>query len=163
VLWIGGALVLAALAWGGKRWVQQRGIRNNNPGNVRLVPGVTWAGQVSPAEQTDAEFVQTRAPEYGIRMIARILKTYGSKAGLPGVGGPSIDTVQEIISRWAPPSENDTAAYIESVRKALGVPSAQTAIDIAASLPVLVPAIIQHENGVQPYSAATLARGIEIA
>jgi hypothetical protein len=166
LLWAG--IIGVGLALGGKKvYDMTRGLRNNNPGNVRLATGVTWVGQVPPQLQTDSEFVQMTSPEYGIRMMAVILKNYGSKAGLPGYGGPGIDTVGEIIARWAPPSENDTAAYVAAVLPELGLPpteqGARTALNITQSLPVLIPAIVRHENGLQPYDAATIARGIALA
>lgn len=155
-----GAGVLAALLFGGKKvYDMTRGIRNNNPGNVKLVPGVVWVGQVPPEQQTDPVFVQTSKPEYGIRMMARILTNYGSKAGLPGVGGPGIDTVREIITRW---SETDREPYIAYISKALGVRPDQP-IGIVQSLPRLIPGIVQFENGQQPYDVATIARGIALA
>jgi hypothetical protein len=163
MFWLLVAVGVVALIYGGKKvYDATRGLRNNNPGNIRLTPGTTWLGQVPPSQQTDPDFVQTSAPEYGVRMIARLLVNYGSKNGTPGYGGSGIDTVYEIISRWAPPGENDTASYIAAVSDALGV-EPNTVIDIAASLPALVPAIIQHENGIQPYDDSTIARGIAMA
>jgi hypothetical protein len=127
-----------------------RGLRNNNPGNIRH--GDAWQG-MSP-NQGDSAFVQFISPEYGIRAMARVLANYAS-AG--------VTTVRGIISRWAPPGDNnDTAAYIDAVASHLGVrPDAQ--INVVAALPQLIPAIIQHENGIQPYSAATINRGIGLA
>lgn len=51
--------------------------------------------------------------EEGIADHQRLLKDYQNKHGLT--------TVREIISRWAPPSENDTENYIKFMSKKLGV------------------------------------------
>ncbi len=126
-----------------------RGIRNNNPGNIRL--GDNWRGMT--AEQTDPAFIQFQAPEYGIRALGKLLVNYERLHGL--------NTVAGIINRWAPPTENNTSAYATHVAAQLGVPVNQ-AIDVKAALPKLVPAIIKHENGIQPYSADTIRAGLSL-
>ena len=126
-----------------------RGIRNNNPGNI-VRSGVSWVG-MSPDQSSDTHFIVFNSPEYGIRAMARVLKNYIA-------GGYT--TVQQIINRWAPPIENDTGAYVNAVASAMGVsPTAQ--ID-ASFLEPLIAAIIQHENGQQPYDASLIARGIDL-
>ena len=141
----GSALVTDILTSG------SRGIRNNNPGNVRK--SVTrWAGQVADELQRDPAFVIFTAPEYGIRAMAKILKSYFARG---------TDTIREIISTWAPASENDTAAYIASVAGKLGLSPDQRLS--AADLPKLIPAIISHENGSQPYSPDLINKGISMS
>lgn len=129
-----------------------RGIRNNNPGNIRK--GEKWKGLAD--EQTDSSFCIFVSPEYGIRALVKILLTYYKKYQL--------NTVKKIISRYAPPSENLTAAYIQSVANQLGVRSDEP-LDVAspAVLMVLLRAIIRHENGEQPYSDEQLLEGIYLA
>ncbi|MGU3457566.1 hypothetical protein ACLBV5_14755 [Brevundimonas sp. M1A4_2e] len=82
-----------------------RGVRNNNPGNIRRVSGVTWQGQAK--DQTDAEFVVYVSPEMGVRALVRTLLTYnnahklGVEAGkilAPAVGAAA--TVLESVSNW---------------------------------------------------------------
>lgn len=142
--------------------MQPRGIRNNNPGNIRW--GDSWQGLIAPHMRTDKDFCQFTEPVYGIRAICRILVNYGSKAGQPGVGGPGIDTVREIISRWAPPSENDTEAYIRSVARSVGVdPNAHIDITHPDVMRAVVTSIIQHENGQQPYGADVIGKAIWMA
>lgn len=65
--------------------------------------------------------------------------------------GSSIDTIREVIERWAPPNENNTDAYINEVSKAVGV-TADMIIDLHDYdiLRPLVEAIIRHENGRGP-------------
>ena len=85
-------------------------MRNCNPLNIRRVAGTRWKGQ--RAEQTDREFVQFSSVEYGIRAAFCILDTYRRKY--------QATCVEDIITRWAPASENDTAAYINGVCRLTG-------------------------------------------
>lgn len=147
--WAGLAL-LAALIGGGWYVSKPRGIRNNNPGNIRH--GDSWQGMKSV--QTDPDFVQFVAPEFGIRALAIVLKNYSAKHG--------INTVAGIIDRWAPPSENDTQSYINAVAEKLGVTPEQP-INVRMFLPQLAEAIIYHENGQQPYSSAVIDKGVSWA
>ncbi|PKR41185.1 structural protein [Serratia ureilytica] len=133
---------------------EPRGIRNNNPGNIRW--GDDWRGLVPYAQRTDKSFCQFTAPEYGIRAMVIILRNYQRKRGLK--------TVADIINRWAPPVENNTLAYINSVAKSVGVKPDQ-AIDVMDSR-VMIPlleAIITHENGVQPYGFDVFVKAIDLA
>lgn len=127
----------------------QRGLRNNNPGNIRK--GASWDG-LAPV-QSDESFATFVSPEYGIRAMAKVLSNYQTLYG--------INTVRGIISRWAPASENDTASYIAAVAGKLGV-SPDAPISVAGALPVLIPAIIAHENGLNPYSANQILAGIRL-
>lgn len=128
-----------------------RGERNENPGNIRHVSGVTWQGQ--SANQTDESFVQFDDPIYGIRAIARIMKSY-ERQGL--------DTIAEAIDRWAPPNENNSVAYVNAVCKACGV-EPDDKVDFDAIMPQLVKAIIVHENGENIYSDDQINQGIALA
>lgn len=129
-----------------------RGIRNNNPGNIRH--GDAWQGRRN--EQSDDAFVQFKSPEYGIRALVKVLETYQEDYGL--------NTVEGIISRWAPPHENDTESYIDAVSRTIGVsPNAPLNIGDNATTRKLVGAIIKHENGQQPYTVAALSQGIRMA
>lgn len=127
-----------------------RGIRNNNPCNLRL--GQQWQGMAD--EQADPAFVQFKAPEWGIRAACVILKAYETKH--------DISTIRGAINRWAPPSENDTDAYVSAVAQECGEGPDDT-VSLTVLLPMLVPAIIRHENGVQPYSDDIIAKGIALA
>ena len=132
-----------------------RGIRNNNPGNIRKGDDV-WQGLAPLAAQLDPSFCVFTTPEYGIRALAKILLTYQTRYGL--------NTVAKIIHRWAPPSENDTAAYALAVAKAVGVAVIQP-VDLATgdTMRALVTAIIQHENGQQPYAPDTIDSALALA
>ena len=129
-----------------------RGIRNNNPGNIRH--GDKWQGLA--AEQTDSSFCVFTSAEYGIRALAKVLLNYEKKYGL--------NTVKKIINRYAPPNENDTGSYIQSVAGQLGVnPDDVIDINNQAVMLILVKAIIRHENGEQTYNNETLLKGIKMA
>lgn len=140
-----------------------RGIRNNNPGNIRW-SNDQWKGLIPKDQASDKSFCVFRTPEYGIRAMTRILRRYTQYPGIPNVGKPNIDTVREIISRWAPPNENNTEAYIQSVAKSVGV-AANSPIDVfdSAIMLKLLKAIIAHENGQQPYTDAQILAGINLA
>lgn len=127
-----------------------RGIRNHNPGNIRH--GDKWQG-LAPV-QSDTDFCTFISPEHGIRAMAVILLNYQRKHGLR--------SVREIIARWAPPCENDTGAYAAHVARGMGVDPDEP-ISVADRLPLLVTAIIRHENGQQPYDGGTIDRGLTLA
>lgn len=131
-----------------------RGIKNNNPGNIDR-NATKWQGMAED-QSGDPRFIVFTAPEYGIRAIAKLLLTYGTKYG--------IDTVRGAIQRWAPPNENDTEAYIHHVCDRLGVtPEARVNLASPSVLVALVAAVIKHENGVQPYDETTIAKGVDLA
>jgi hypothetical protein len=132
-----------------------RGIRNNNPGNIRK-SSEPWRGLLPDAVQTDPAFFRFSAPEWGIRAIAVILRTYQTKHGLK--------SVRALIHRWAPTVENDTEAYVAAVAKAVGVgPDEPIDLRDADDMRGMVLAIIRHENGQQPYDMAVINRGLERA
>ncbi|AOM39803.1 structural protein [Xenorhabdus hominickii] len=128
-----------------------RGIRNHNPGNIRH--GDKWQGLCDT--QTDKSFCQFVSPEYGIRAIIKIIRNYERKYGL--------NSIRQIISRWAPPNENNTESYIAYVCKIVGVSSSTVInVDNIATVSRLVKAIIQMENGQQPYSDAIITQAFEL-
>lgn len=136
-----------------------RGIRNNNPGNIRH-GGNAWYGL--RAKQTDTEFVQFDDVKWGVRAVARTLLTYG-RARRAKDGSP-IDTLAEIITRWAPPRENDTKAYINSVSVATGFkPDQVIDLDDRVTLRQVTGAILRRETGQDPLSANELADAIDLA
>lgn len=149
-------LILAALALlgggGVAVYAMTRGIRNNNPGNIRS-DGTVWQGLASPP--SDGAYAVFIDPRYGIRALGRVLTNYIETDGVP-------PTVNAIIARWAPPSENDTLAYQTDVASDLNVdPDAE--LDFPSVKQALVTAIIRHENGLNPYSADTIAQGLALA
>ena len=125
-----------------------RGIRNKNPGNIKL--GTDWDGLAD--EQSDPVFCIFKESVWGIRALMKILLTYRFTH--------KKTDVDSIISRWAPPSENDTNAYIDFVCKEINVnPMDKLDNSIEHYLP-LVKSIIRMENGQQPYDDELLVEGM---
>ena len=85
-----------------------RGIRNNNPLNIRHSAD-RWQGALP--EQTDKSFVQFITMAYGYRAAWKVLESYWHHFHL----SRQPYTPSTIISRWAPPTENDTRSYIRTV------------------------------------------------
>lgn len=110
-----------------------RGIRNNNPGNIRAGAFANSMGATGADKNGFAIFSDMQA---GVRAAIHLLHGYISR----GYG-----TVRKIISRWAPSSENDTESYIAAVAKKLGISADQQVSD--NQLPLLAQAIFAHENG----------------
>lgn len=81
-----------------------RGIRNNNPLNIRK--GVSWHGLRDFA--TDKEFCEFKTMALGFRAAFLTLITYYTSH--------DCQTLEQIINRWAPPQENDTQSYIHHVK-----------------------------------------------
>ena len=113
-----------------------RGIRNNNPLNIRHNTGV-FRGEIKGKDKTFKTF---STMPYGYRAAFVILATYLSK---------DCNTIEKIITRWAPPSENNTQAYIAKVEKWSGVPKDKvlTAAD-GADYMLIVAAMSAVENGI---------------
>ena len=88
--------------------IMKRGIRNNNPLNIRHSAD-QWQG--ARAEQTDKAFVQFTSMAYGYRAVWKVLDTYC----LTFKRERKVYNVRNIIGRWAPPTENDTDAYVRAV------------------------------------------------
>jgi len=138
-----------------------RGIRNHNPGNIRW--GSPWQGLRPERERDDPAFCQFQNTAFGIRALARTLITYQDKHGLR--------TIPEIVTRWSPPTENNTQSYITHVEKISGV-SRFIELDMHEywHLRLVLEAIIRHENGRGPlatpntwYDEATLNKGLALA
>lgn len=134
--------------------VLPRGIRNNNPGNIEY-NGTPWHG-LDTAEPSDGRFCRFIGATWGIRALAKVLITYQNVHGL--------NTVRGMIDRWAPPHENDTGAYVAHVAQQVGVePDAPIDIHDCGIASKLVTAIIQHENGTQPYNDDVIENGLALA
>ncbi len=134
----------------------KRGIRNNNPGNIEA--GAPWQGltardQTTLGQTAEDRFAVFQSPKWGIRAIARTLITYQDKHGLR--------SVKAMIDRWAPPVENNTAAYIKAVEGKVG--AGEIDVHTYATMNALIRAIILHENGIQPYTDAQITAGLVLA
>nr|WP_224162516.1 hypothetical protein [Enterobacter roggenkampii] len=118
----------------------ERGIRNNNPGNIE------FAGQ--DGATSDGRFAQFRTPFEGLRALSRqLLRYYDGKTT-----GKQLRTVSDIVSTWAPKNENDTLAYIAHISQMLGVsPDAEINLRDPNVMTTMMNGIIQKENGRNPY------------
>lgn len=131
-----------------------RGERNNNPGNIRPA-SYTWQGQSGIDSGPMGSYLIFETPEYGIRAIAKDLLTKYARG---------LNTVREIITAYAPPSENPTESYIASVSQSLGVLSTSPLdLNDISTLTNFVYAIIRHENGRVIYTPAQIAEGVSMA
>lgn len=157
----GGAVIVDVLELAGNL---PRGLRNNNPGNIDWIadPAKRWRGMVrKETPEEGGRFAVFDSPANGVRAIAKELLRAVSRgarsvddliAGIPQADGSRFDA-------WAPAHENNTPAYVRAVARALGV-GADDAIDVRSYLPRLAAAIVQHEQGVQPYSADELEQWV---
>ncbi|EKF8444278.1 lytic transglycosylase catalytic [Escherichia coli] len=118
----------------------KRGERNNNPGNLN------FAGQAGASlERPGGRFARFETAFDGLRALARQLMLYA---------GRGINSVEKIISTWAPASDNNnTTAYIRAVSQRLGVdPRAALNMSDPQTMSALMSSIIKHENGRNIYS-----------
>lgn len=138
---------------------QTRGVRNNNPGNIDFNKANDWQGQLGLELKIGAgtpRFARFDTPENGIRALGKLLLTYQRKHGLK--------TVEQIISRWAPSTENNTRSYADAVAKAMQVTAhANINLGSTAMLRPMVEAIIRHENGYNPYVRGEIDEGVRRA
>ncbi|MBO7068937.1 MAG: structural protein P5 [Bacteroidaceae bacterium] len=114
-----------------------RGIRNCNPLNIRRVAGTHWKGQILPLKGAGGSFCKFESMEWGIRAAFCLLHTYATKYKLT--------CVKDIITRWAPPTENDTQSYIRHVCLLTGYGGNQRLTE--AHWPRLVRAMAKIESG----------------
>ena len=130
-----------------------RGIRNNNPLNIRRTAKDQWQGL--RAQQTDSVFCQFERLEYGWRAAFYLLtRTYYHKYRLY--------TIRMIINRWAPPNENLTSTYIANVSRLtgiapdepIGIPSDQPARWMALGVAMAI-----QENGADSLDYFAMLRG----
>lgn len=116
-----------------------RGLRNLNPGNIRRSK-TRYRGEKS--DTTDAAFKQFESLEWGYRAIFMLLHTYRVR----GYG----DTIAKMIARYAPPSENNTEAYISRLCQATDIPRDMPldTLNPEQMIPIVC-AISAVENGVE--------------
>lgn len=153
-----------------------RGVRLNNPLNLREYEGDKTVWLYERATDDDKEFEEFDIPEGGYRAASINFRTYKNKHG--------IDTPRALVSKWAPPKGKDatgktyyqdTQAYITVVCNALSVDHDST-IDLENwdTVFALLKAMARHENGPAPkgwegrtdgtwHSDAVILRGMELA
>lgn len=121
-----------------------RGIRNNNPGNLDYVP--MWAKQGATRETgNNGRFAAFATPEEGLRALAVQLKRYANAGE---------DSVYKIIKKYAPETENNTIAYMNSVARDIGTGiHGRLNFSDPQVMEKMMRAIIKFENsGNNPYS-----------
>ena len=85
-----------------------RGYSNNNPLNIRHSNDI-FQGEI---KGSDAAFKTFQTMSYGYRAAFVTLATYNTRGW---------NTIEKIITHWAPPTENDTHRYIATVVKISGI------------------------------------------
>lgn len=119
------------------------GLRNNNPGNLRAAPNATGM---------NGGFSTFATPQDGLSALSRQLQLYGDRGN---------NTLNGILHTYAPRSENKTQSYIDAVSKQTGFGSRDLLnLHSPEVLEKLIPAIIKHENGTQPFSRDDILQGI---
>lgn len=132
-----------------------RGIRNNNPGNIRKSSS-SWLGKIQNG--SDEDFEQFTEMAYGVRAMAKLIfNTYINKY--------NAQNLVQIIERYAPSSENNVDAYVHAVSKRAKV----NAIDPVSSwgkdvnkVYDVIEAMIYHENG-RTIDSSDISKGISMA
>ena len=127
---------------------QPRGIRNNNPLNIRR-NNTVWQG-MKPIV-TDHSFVEFKSMAWGYRAAWRILFNYFYRF----VSEKKPFNVTTIIHRWAPPCENDTQAYIGTVLRLTGLGGKENLVSPLEpqgvwKLSSIIAAMTVVENGIKP-------------
>lgn len=127
--------------------MKARGLRNCNPGNIRI-NGDKFQGEIVLSQ--DSEFKQFRNMAYGYRAIFKILTTYYNNYKL--------QTIRQIISRWAPENENHTENYIKAVSDVAGIsPDDPININNREMMIRIVSGISRVENGCEADMADIIA------
>ncbi|MBR5053512.1 MAG: structural protein P5 [Bacteroidaceae bacterium] len=134
-----------------------RGLRNCNPLNIRRVAGTTWKGEIpqssspSGGGREGSGFCQFETIEWGLRAAFVLLRTYSTKY--------RANCVRDIVSRWAPPTENNTEQYIKNVCFWTGFGGLQRLTE--SDWPALVRAMARQECGVL-LDTETINRGYKL-
>lgn len=119
-----------------------RGIRNKNPGNIRHSAAFTWRGELPP----DADnFCRFSDPAMGLRALIIIFHNYQEIHHLR--------SIQDMIGRWAPNTENDTTDYARYVAARCRVAPSDP-FTFFTNWREFTRAVVAYENGQDPYTDA---------
>ncbi len=128
-----------------------RSFRNNNPGNLRYV------GQAGATSDPDG-FAVFSSYVAGLQALKSQIVLDASR-GSDAAGRP-VNTLSDLISSWAPASENDTAGYIAAVSGSTGFdPSAP--LSSLGSGAAYLPASVEGGAGFDLQS--TLQRTVDLS
>lgn len=124
--------------------------RNNNPGNL------VYAGQAG-ATPGAGGFASFSSYDAGYQAMLNQIALDASR-GTDASGNPTT-TVSQLITSWAPPSENNTAAYVSNVSAATGFdPNASlSSLGTGSSLPTF--AVDVYGAGPDPSQTDSLDLG----
>ncbi|MKL92728.1 transglycosylase [Escherichia coli] len=137
--------IAADLNIGGSN-AKNRNYRNNNLGNL-VFANQEGATLESPNAKGEQRFARFNTPEEGIRALANQVSSYYNGTST-AAGYQKLQTVSSIISKWAPPKENNTNQYIDNVSKYLGVsPNEKIDVSNPEVMTQLVRAIATKEGG----------------
>lgn len=123
-------------------------VRNNNPLNIRYNPNNDWVGQVGQS----GGFAEFDTPVNGFRAAAKLIQTYREQYGL--------NSIDAIVNRWAPPSENHTEAYIDFLTEKLDKWSFTPVFD--SEIPELLFYMSEFEGGKGAFSIEQARQGVEL-
>lgn len=132
-----------------------RGIDCKNPMNI-MMSDKAWQGEVRPTTDPEGRLCTFDCMEDGIRAGVKTLLTYYRVHGLK--------TVHQILSRYAPSSENNTEAYADDVCERIGAQPDETLnMEDKSETTLIVKALIHHEQGVDCCTDDQIADGINRA
>ena len=115
-----------------------RGLRNCNPGNIRHSK-VHYLGEVRPSQ--DSDFKQFETMAYGYRAMFVLVDSYRRRYAL--------NTLRQMLNRYAPPSENFTEGYIRFVSQKTGIlPDQELNTRSERDMVPIISAMSEIENGV---------------
>lgn len=152
------AFALGAIMYSRKSGELPRGIRNNNPLNIRDNPDNKWDGLIGV---DDKNFCRFDTPEMGYRAATKILMSYARRG---------IVTLRDVIHTWTPPNgvdadgnsyTNPTESYLRGVSEKTGI--SENEVIEPDYYPQLLKAMTYHENGINPYSDETIRNGVGLA
>ncbi len=115
-----------------------RGIRNNNPGNIRISNN-DWKGKVPKDLNTDKKFEQFTELKYGVRAMTVLMRNWIKKG--------TANTIEKVVNRFAPPTENNSLNYVQLVSQWTGIPKDQILDIDKETMKKLVLAMARKENG----------------
>lgn len=141
-----------------------RGIRNNNPGNIR-VSNANYLGKIPLAQNTDyncttrqveKKYEQFVSYAHGVRALVQLLISdiYYRQGAF---------SVQEILMKYPTSTSTDQVAYIISVAKQMGVPAQEALASTENNIRALAKAIARFENGRDAITNAQYAAALHIA
>lgn len=146
--------IIGGLAYMTYRKTLPRGVRNNNPLNIRESKGdsTQWKGEA--LLDTDKAFEEFKNPAFGFRAGARVLRSYARQG---------FQTLSEMINRFAPDHENDTNHYINFVSEQTGIaPNQRVNVDNNDELAKLLHAMSRMEVG-SYYDLKMAQKGVALA